>query len=125
MLEKTRKHLRENKKVYIAGAIGVAAGAVAVLLLAKDGSPLVRNSNENKALLIWKPKQTIEVFIEALGDPGNIIQDTTTGTIYASQNQAAIALGVYPARISEHISGKLPDIKGHVLEKIGKAPVSQ
>ena len=76
-------------------------------------------------LLTWKSKQTLEVHIEALGDPGNIIQDTTTGIIYASQNQAARELDVHPSVISRHLNGLLPTVKGHTLAKLGKAPVSE
>jgi plasmid maintenance system antidote protein VapI len=63
--------------------------------------------------------------VEALGDPGNIIQDTTTGIVYASQGQAARALGVFPARISENLTGKLPNVNGHCFTKIGKAAVPE
>lgn len=78
-----------------------------------------------KQILAWKSTQTIEVIIEALGDPGNIVQDTTTGTVYASQGQAARALGVDASTVSKHLNGVLPNVRGHVLTKLGKAAVGE
>ena len=78
-------------------------------------------------VLSWKPEayQTIDVHIEALGDPGNIIQDADTGIIYASQNQVAKALDVAPAYVSQHLNGKRDHVMGHKLVKLGKAMVSE
>lgn len=121
-LQNVKNHLRNNKVTYIAcgvTAIACVTGTYFVL----GGSKVV--SVRAIQLLTWKSTQTVEVYIEALGDPGNIIQDLTTGTIYASQNQAAKALGVFPARISEHLAGKIPNVAGHELAKIGKAAVSE
>lgn len=115
-------HFKENKKLYIGIAVGICLGTGASVMIFHS-SALV--NIKPVQILTWKSKQTIEVFIEALGDPGNIIQDTTTGTIYASQGQTARALGVSPARISEHLAGKIPNVKGHILEKLGKAVVSE
>jgi hypothetical protein len=74
-------------------------------------------------VLTWKSNQTIDIVIEALGDPGDIIQDTATGTVYASQGQAARALGLSRSKLSEHIAGKKSHVKGHVFTKLGKAAV--
>jgi hypothetical protein len=84
-------------------------------------SPLV--SNRLIQVLTYKSNQTLEVFIEALGDPGNIIQDTTTGIIYASQGQAAKELGVTPGYVSQHLHGRQDHVKGHILKNLGKAMV--
>ena len=101
-VKKVKNHFAENKSAYIAGTLGLVAGA-SVALLAFPAS--VANVKQLQ-ILTWKSKQTVEIFVEALGDPGNIIQDTTTGTVYASQGQAARALNVSPSRISEG-AGKL------------------
>lgn len=130
-IARIKKHVNDHKKVYlIAGAVvtvGAAAGAGYILgtrTVPKEISTQVAPSQT--AALCYKPMltQTVEVTVEALGDPGNIIQDLTTGTIYASQNQAAKALGVYPARISEHLAGKIPNVQGHMLQFLGKAAVA-
>ncbi len=117
-----RKHFRDNKKVYLAGTAGVVIGAgVAYVGLQNKALVGIRPIQ----VLTWKSKQTVEVFIEALGDPGNIIQDTTTGVVYASQGQAARELDLTASDVSKHLAGKTNHVKGHIFEKIGKASISE
>ena len=126
-IQNVKTHITKYKAVYITGGVCLVVGAVVGLKC--SGPSFIENNikpkNQNIAAVIWKPKQTLEVHIEALGDPGNIIQDTTTGAIYASQNQAAKALGVNRARISEQLAGKIPDVNGHSFDFLGKAHVSE
>jgi hypothetical protein len=121
-IEKIKNHLAENKKTYILTASGVVVGALGATALTSNKS--IVNVRPIQ-ILTWKSKQHIEVFVEALGDPGNIIQDTTTGIVYASQGQAARELGLSPSAISQQLSGKKPHVKNHVFEKLGKANVPQ
>jgi hypothetical protein len=127
-VDSIKKHFKKNKVVYISTACGVGVGLVAGVLISKN---VVNKTTvaEMKNVVAWKPtqitKQVIEVTIEALGDPGNVVQDLTTGTVYASQGQAARALGVYPSDMSKHLAGKKPHINGHIFEKLGKAIVSE
>jgi hypothetical protein len=121
-VEGVKRHLKENRKEYIIGGVCLVVGAAgAVLTLASTD---VVNARQLQ-VLTWKSKQVLHVHVEALGDPGNIIQDTTTGIIYASQGQAARELGVFPARISEHLTGKLPHVKNHKFKILGKAQASE
>lgn len=124
MFAKTKQHLKNHKAVYVTGGICLVVGAASAGLVLRKAP---ENSVDSKIyqILAWKPKATLEVYIEALGDPGNIIQDVTTGTIYASQNQAAKALGVLPCRVSDHLNGRSEHVLGHTFEKLGKAHVSQ
>lgn len=121
-LDKIRKHISENRKVYIAAGVGVAVGVGVTAIILKK--PDIQVAPKIQQILSYKPTATLEVHIEALGDPGNIIQDITTGTIYASQGQAARELGLNPARISEQLKGARDHVNGHVFERIGKAMVS-
>lgn len=121
-IDKFRTHISENKVAYIAGATGVIVGAAAATIFLKQAD--VQIAPKIQQILSYKPTATLQVHIEALGDPGNIIQDMTTGTIYASQGQAARELGVNAARISENLAGKIPDVKGHTFKLLGKAPVT-
>lgn len=127
-VDQIKKHFKKNKVVYISTACGVGVGLVAGVLISKN---VVNKTTvaEMKNVVAWKPtqitKQVIEVTIEALGDPGNVVQDTTTGIIYASQNQAAKALGVSPSMVSQHLSGKFKHVNGHTFTKLGKAIVSE
>lgn len=120
-IQKTKQHIIDNKAIYITGGVCLVVGALGGGLYAIKNDALV--NTKAIQVLTWKSKQTIEVYVEALGDPGNIIQDTTTGIIYASQGQAAKELGVTPAAISQHLAGKTSHVKGHAFVKLAKAMV--
>jgi hypothetical protein len=121
-IEKVKAHVKKNRKIYISGTIGVALGLAGGVVIFH--SPALVNAKQVQ-LLTWKSKQKLEVHVEALGDPGNIIQDIDTGTIYASQGQAARELGLDPAAISKHMNGLTPNVRGRRFAKLGKAPVSE
>ena len=123
-MNKFTTHFKKNKKVYITGGICLVVGAASAVLALRNPSDM-NVDNKIQQILSWKPQATLEVHIEALGDPGNLIQDISTGVIYPSQGKAARDLGLDPARISDHLNGKLPDVKGYVFERLGKAHVSQ
>lgn len=130
-IENIKNHVREHKKVYVIGgtvaAVGAAAGVgyiLGVRTAPKNVETLVAPSNTINGLA-WKPTQTIEVVVEALGDPGNIIQDLTTGTIYASQGEASRALGVSRSAITRHLQSGATLSNNHELVKLGKAAVPQ
>ena len=59
-------HFKENKKLYIGIAVGICLGTGASVMIFHS-SALV--NIKPVQILTWKSKQTIEVFIEALGDP--------------------------------------------------------
>lgn len=122
-LEKVRTHISENKAAYIAGGVGVVVGIAATTIVLKKSNVEVKPKIQQ--ILSYKPNATLEVHIEALGDPGNIIQDTTTGIVYASQGQAARELGVSSSRISEQLRGSREHVNGHTFAKLGKAMVSE
>lgn len=120
LTDKVKTHFRTNKKVYL--AFGAGAVLMYVAGSRRDGSISMRTFQIGS---YNSSTQTIDVHIEALGDPGNIIQDTSTGTIYASQGQAARELGLEPGRISEQLNGKRSHVNGHTFEKLGKAHVAE
>ena len=129
-LEDVKKHIANHKRVYIIAGAVVASGAAlaGAYILGTRSVPRIADAvvtpRQTNFGLTWKPLQTVEVTVEALGDPGNIIQDLTTGTIYASQNQAAKALEVSKSVMSNHLNGGSNYIAGtHKLVKLGKAHV--
>lgn len=118
-IEKIKKHIKENRKVYVAAIAGAAIGAVGVIVL-KDTPTMV--SIKETLNFKWRSPTTNNVIVfPALGDPGNVVQVVETGTIYASQGQAARELGVSATEISQHLNGKNPDVKGKHLKVLGKA----
>lgn len=117
-LQKVKTHLKENKKVYLVGGACLVIGALGGLAYSRNKKNIIAQIN-------YKSPGALNVYIEALGDPGNIVQDTTTGIVYASQGQAAKELGLSAARISEQLAGKRGHVQGHVFEKLGKAMVPE
>ena len=123
--DKVKTHIQDNKKIYIVGGACLTAGLIGGALIVKAYQPApIKVQPKINQVLSWKPEATLEVYIEALGDPGNIIQDTTTGTIYASQNQAAKAVGATSGQMSKHLSGLTNHVNGHEFVKLGKAVVA-
>ncbi len=121
MAGKIREHFKKHKKLYTGAAIGAGVGTVVTLVLTRNHTFSAGTINQ---IMSYKPEASIEVFIEALGDPGNIIQDVATGTVYASQGQAARELGLSASELSKHLNGRNAHVKGHVFTKLGKAPVA-
>lgn len=122
-ITKIKNHVRDHKVAYISAGVGIVVGAsIATIVLKK---PDIQVAPKIQQILSYKPTATLEVHIEALGDPGNVIQDLTTGTIYASQGQAARELGLRASDISKHLAGKSDAVKGHRFVKLGKASVAQ
>lgn len=119
-VQKVIDHVKRNKAVYITGTVCLLSGGALTAIYLKNSNALVQVT---QGIAVNSPV-TIDVHIEALGDPGNIIQDLTTGTIYASQGQAARELGVSANRISDHLNGRLKDVAGHTFERLGKAHVT-
>ena len=119
--DEVKTHLHENKKVYIAGGIGVLAGAAGSYIL--TGKPQVQASQRIYSLLALGCRQNLVqmTVLERRGHPGNIIKCNETGELFASQNRAADMFGISRAHLSEHLAGKTAQVKGHTFEKIGKA----
>ena len=124
-IAKVKTHLRENKKTYIACGGTAVVAVLGTLAVVSRGNVTISRQSITQ-VLSWKPEahQHLEVWIEALGDPGNIIQDVETGIIYASQGQAARELGLNPSDVSKHLKGATNHVGGHMFTKLGKAMVS-
>jgi len=92
---KVKAHFKRNGKVYIAVGVGLAVGVLATVAYQRG--------------------------IITTSHLGNVVQDTTTGKIFASQKRAAQQLRVPQSQISQHLNGQLEDVKGHVFTKLGRA----
>lgn len=119
-LEKAKAHVRRNRGAYFSGAACLVAGAVGGAFFS---APAVTQQAINKALLIWKPVQTLEqtVVLVRRGHPGFIVKCLETGVTYASQGHAAAQNGINPGHLSQHLRGFTPHIKGLHFERIAEA----
>jgi len=118
-IERIKNHLVENKKVYIAAVAGAVMGGIVVLMIIKYR----RLPSEINVTRILSPgdENIMKVFINPLGDPGNVVQCVETGTVYASQGQAARELGVSAIEVCKHLKGRYENINGNHLIILGKA----
>lgn len=117
---KVGTHLREKKGYYITAVVSVMSTAA----LGSAGVVYVKNADTVIApriqqILNWKPEAYI--VIAALGDPGDVIQDMVTKTIYPSKGDYARKTGADPVMVRRHLKGELPDVNGAQLRVLGKA----
>ena len=122
-IAKIKQHVKDNKQIYIScGVTGVVAVVGTLIVVSQRGetNPLIHSAGNFNYKPTTHNKVTIKTF-EALGDPGNVVHDLTSGAYYPSQGAAARVLGIPPGRVSEHLHGKSSHAGGHVLEVIGKA----
>ena len=129
MIEQIKKHIYENRKVYIVAGVsllvGIMIGGVTVFVLKKSlGNKVIIDSFN---LIKYKSPHTsqtiMQVVLPYLGHPGNALQCIETGTIYASQGQAAKELGVNPSTIRKVLNGLQEDIRGLHFTKLTEAGV--
>lgn len=130
-MNEIKEHFEKNKNFYIGLGVGLVIGAAGVgtYFLLRENAVATKFMLDSQKLLELNYKSTKNFFttvveIDAPGNSGNVIKDLTTGAIYPSQKAAANALDINRASISKQLSGKLPDVKGHMFEKLidGGAP---
>lgn len=122
---KTRDHITENKNAYIAGASCLVTGLTvgAAIVGRRDIAETI-----NRQKVIVRPIQiglrntigNIHTYVAPVGHRGNLIQVVETGELFASQNQAAAALGCDPSTISKHLAGRFDTVKGVHLASLGE-----
>ncbi len=117
-IEKIKNHLSENKVTYFVGT-GCLVVGTAVGFFAFGGGVQIVDSLK-VTLINWKSPHTSTTILVPQGNGyGYKVKDTTTGSLYPSQGCAAKALGVCPSVMSGHLTGKIDDVNGHILERIG------
>lgn len=130
--EEIKKHFREHRKEYIAGAAGIAVGALAGALLAKKyGKPTivkeltveVGEGNQGQ-MVVNQIFQRITKYGRPVGRHGNPVReiDPNTGRTlheYATQTLAALDAGVSNNTMTKHLNGIGGyDIKGRIFERM-------
>lgn len=121
-LVKIKNHLKKNKVAYITGTTCLVTGVVGTLAFTQRVS--VSQQAKNVALLNWKPfnhlEQTTIIQLPARGHRGLVIINDKTNVIYASQNEAARALGVTASTIADHLKGFRDHVDGTTLTCLGE-----
>lgn len=96
--QKAKQHVQDNRNSYLAGAGGLAVGALGVLLLTR--SPLQIN---NTVAPVISP-----VFTNVVNNGGytrKIVRCVETGEMWLSVTESALAQGVAIPRMSQHLNG--------------------
>jgi hypothetical protein len=124
-VDKIKTHFQENKRAYaIAGSclvIGAAIGAIIVAILAAKNDAANNAEIDVENLFCWKPitnSEIVQIHIPMPGNSGNAVQCVETGTVYASQNEAARAMNVDRATVSRHMNGLIDFVDGFTLRKL-------
>jgi hypothetical protein len=113
-----KKHVAENKWVYISGAGAILLAGTAGFVLGQEGYQKFEILN----FKINSPDNSqTTVILNRRGTLSNFVRDLDTNAVYESQNLAAKALGVNPSTVSKHLSGKYPTAAGHHLAIIGES----
>jgi len=120
-IEKIKQHFHNNKKVYITGGVCLVVGAAGGVLYASKKAEMIVDAYKLQINSPTTNNIITQLILPALGDPGNVVQCIETGTIYASQRQAAKELGLSTSNVSKHLHGQLSHVKGNHLKVIGKA----
>ncbi len=116
-LEKTRAHLKENRKVYIGAASGIVVGVAATIFIHNNGVYNILNSfNFN-----WKSTNIGVIMPDRRGHPGWVIRCLETDDIFPSQNLAAEVMDLNASRLSSHLNGLTDNVKGFHFERICEA----
>jgi len=121
--EKIKKHIKEHKEAYIAGATGVAIGAVGMLLYClktgKFNTTTITNQGVGTNLGVTNViQQTISKYGNKIGHPGNRVIDTQAWKCYESQTLAALDAGVTNSAMQRHLDGKTPHLNERTFKRL-------
>lgn len=117
-LSAVKEHLKEHKELYIGLSIGLGIGIVGGLFFRTKVITIVDAFNFK-----WKSPSNNYVISQLVraGHPGNVVRCVETGVVFPSQNQAAKALGINKALVSNQINGLIPTAQGYTFEFLGEA----
>jgi hypothetical protein len=119
-LDKFKKHLKDNRAVYIALGVGVAIGTVATLVIFKrDAIVITINDSFNITNRATKTN-TVVTNLTRQGHPGFKVRCNETGVVFPSIHNAAKSMDMNPSQLSQHLQGKLPHVKGKTFTKLGE-----
>lgn len=90
-IQKAKKHLSENKKLYIVGGVCLATGVAITVVVMK--SPEIQQGVSQVNILSPRSKvDVVQIALPERSTPSKRIQDLATGTAYASVSEAARVL---------------------------------
>lgn len=134
---KVKQHLKDNKKFYIGLGIGVCIAGITYAIMRGRHVRLPMQSHllgtsthaipptGNKGFIFCESsfhKSTLNLVNvmerEGRGHPGYLTRCVETGLTYLTQTEAALANGIHPTRMSDHLNGRLSHVGGLHFERI-------
>lgn len=111
-------HLKENKKVYIAGLTCFVIGGFSAFLATRDGVQVV---DSMKLIHVqYKSPNVVNVEMIRPGPKAFVLQCKETQQVWPSLRAAAKDLGLNPSELSRHLSGAVDSVQGKTFEKLGE-----
>jgi hypothetical protein len=124
-VEKIKKHLQENKTVYIAGAgCLVVAGITFLIMRSSSGSTILRDSiveAQRDSIVLGKNATLNQVSYfasERQGPPSWVVRCIETGNVFTSQRSAAFAMEISESNISRQLNGLKDQADGYHFERL-------
>lgn len=120
--ERVKNHFRENRSLYLAGGVCLAAGAVIGYSLKSEGDDFALEAagDINFGELDKSTHNTTNNVMVNMGGPMHkIVKNTSTGEVFESVTDAAESAGVSVSTMSKHINGHTDHIYGDEYEIIG------
>ena len=122
-IERIKKHIKDNKKVYITatitGGVCLIAGAAATYVYGVKRNGILTQQVIDSWKFQWKPvtntnytTKTITKYGNDAGRPGKEVFDTLTKKWYKSISLASRGTGLSQTLISNQLSGRANDIHG-------------
>ena len=130
--KKMKKHLNENKRIYITGGItSVVVAGFTYFIVREHYVAVLRVANEEKTIDIRPAVRSLSFFNNRpnteivtvihngyRGHPGFIVRNLETRLTFSSQREAAKHFGISPSILSSHLNGKFQDACGLHFERI-------
>ena len=125
-VEKVKKNVDNNKKVYItAGVIAVVAAGITVLIMRGVASqPIDRGIAvvAKRGIAVQGKKVVMNnvsyISADRQGPPSWVIRCKETGEIFTSQRSAASLMNIPENELSRHLNGLRDHVRGNTFERI-------
>ncbi len=117
-VKRAKKHIKENKKVYLASAASI--GITTLVMRGRQGDLPKIIQKTIQIAFHAESSQTI-VYLAENSTPSKPVHLVGTNLYFESLSAAARATGHHLSMISKQINGHIPDIKGDVFEILERA----
>src|SRR5436190_145003 len=122
--ERVQNHVKRHQFVYGVGAGVIFAGITYCIMRGVASQPISRGISvtaERGISVLGKKvvmKNVSYISADRQGPPSWVVRCKETGSIFSSQNSAAIEMGLPKAELSHHLNGTMDNVRGYHFERI-------